>query len=795
MQISVSFAALTFVSLATTVVKAEHAQPYAIPDRYIVVLKRGHSKEDVARGHGLRPHFSYSRVLHGFATTVPPGRLHALKNDPRIELVEEDLELFVSGQTMPTGVKRIGTALSPMANINGLDERVNVDIAILDTGIAPHPDLNLFNSVSFVAGQTTDGNGHGTHVAGIAAALDNGWGVVGVAPGARLWAVKILDDTGAGATSTLIQGIDYVTQNAAQIEVANMSLAGIGYSAALRQAIINSVAKGVVFVVSAGNDSRDIYGPDGVLYSGDDSIPAAYPEVAAVSALSDLDGIASGDDALADFSNFSRNLAVGNPVFSSGAAIDLAAPGVNIYSTYLGGGYTTMSGSSMAAPHVAGAAALYVAANGRATSAAGVAAVRQALINMAQSQTAWGSLNSADPDANREGLVNVAAIAPPLNNPPSVSISSPASGAAFTAPANVTIYANASDTDGTVTKVEFFAGSTLIGTDTLAPYSINWSNVPAGTYSLTARATDNAGATKTSTSVSITVSNPANIAPTVGITSPVTGAGFTAPANVTIYANASDSDGTITKVDFFAGSTLIGTDTTAPYSIVWIGVPAGTYSLTARATDNAGAAKTSTAVSITVSSPINNPPTVAITSPANGASFNSGSAVLFTGAANDAEDGDRTASLVWTSSLDGQIGTGGSFSKVLRIGTHTITARATDSVGNSTTRSITVTIVSALRVSVTTKSAIYFNRSTAYITATVTDGLNPVSGAAAHLQIRTPKGRLVQKDAVTDSYGIARFQYMIDAKWEGYGTCTATVSCSKPGSISGSGSVSYTVTR
>src|SRR5207245_10987052 len=108
---------------------------------------------------------------------------------------------------------------------------------------------------------------------------------------------------------------------------------GDGYGAALRMAISNGVAKGIVFVVSAGNDSRDIYGPDGVQNTADDSIPAAYPEVMTVSALYDLDGVPSGDDVLASFSNYSRSVVAGNPVTSPGAAIDLAAPGVNIIST------------------------------------------------------------------------------------------------------------------------------------------------------------------------------------------------------------------------------------------------------------------------------------------------------------------------------------------------------------------------------------------------------------------------------------------------------------------------------
>src|SRR5438128_4796521 len=238
-----------------------------------------------------------------------------------------------------------------------------------------------------------------------------------------------MDNTGAGTTATVIQGIDFVTQNAGQIEVANLSFCGIGYSAALRTAISNSVAKGIVFVVSAGNDSRDIYGPDGVQNTADDSIPAAYPEVMTVSALYDLDGVPSGDDVLASFSNYSRNVVSGNPVNSPGAAIDLAAPGVSIASTYLNGGYATMSGTSMASPHVAGAAALYIAAHSRAANAAGVYAIRQALINSAQPQSAWGSANTQDPDGNREGLVYVANIALPYNSPPAVVITAPGTGA------------------------------------------------------------------------------------------------------------------------------------------------------------------------------------------------------------------------------------------------------------------------------------------------------------------------------------------------------------------------------
>jgi endo-1,3(4)-beta-glucanase len=185
------------------------------------------------------------------------------------------------------------------------------------------------------------------------------------------------------------------------------------------------------------------------------------------------------------------------------------------------------------------------------------------------------------------------------NVPPSASITSPANGATFTAPASITINANATDSDGTISKVEFYNGATLLGTDTSSPYSFSWTGVAAGTYSLTAKATDNSLAVTTSSAVSITV-NAANSAPAVSITSPANGAAFTAPASITINANATDSDGTINKVDFYNGATLLGTDTSSPYSFSWTGVGAGTYSITAKATDNSLAVTTSAAVSVTV---------------------------------------------------------------------------------------------------------------------------------------------------------------------------------------------------
>lgn len=295
------------------------------------------------------------------------------------------------------------------------------------------------------------------------------------------------------------------------------------------------------------------------------------------------------------------------------------------------------------------------------------------------------------------------------NVPPTVSITAPTAGTTFTAPANITISANASDSDGTVAKVEFFNGSTLIGTSTVAPYSVTWNSVAAGNYTLTAKATDNSGAATTSAGVSITVKAP-NVPPNVSISSPANNATFTAPANITLTATASDTDGTISKVEFYNGTTLIGTSTTSPYTVAWNSVAAGTYSITAKATDNSGAVTTSTAISITVKAP-NVAPTVSISSPASGATFTSPANITVTATASDS---DGTISKVEFYNGANLIGTSTTAPysiawNSVASGSYTLTAKATDNSGASTTSSgVNITVKApnaAPTVSITAPSA------------------------------------------------------------------------------------------
>ncbi|MEY3450310.1 MAG: hypothetical protein RL711_135, partial [Bacteroidota bacterium] len=184
------------------------------------------------------------------------------------------------------------------------------------------------------------------------------------------------------------------------------------------------------------------------------------------------------------------------------------------------------------------------------------------------------------------GYCNVAEIefCGTANISPTVTLTSPNHNQVFaSAPNTVNLAATAVDTDGTISKVEFYQGATLVGSDATSPYTFTWSNVADGTYSITAKAYDNLTATTTSTAVSIWVGNQN---PTVSITSPLTGAMYSQPASITINATATDPDGTISKVEFYNGLTLLGTDNTSPYAYIWAGVTSGTYALTAKAYDD-----------------------------------------------------------------------------------------------------------------------------------------------------------------------------------------------------------------
>ncbi len=317
-------------------------QTLAVPGEYIVVFNEDVSDvagaaAQLARLNSASVRFLYKKVLKGFSAAMPAEVAARLASDPRVKYIEPDYRVSISRQgsrgnrpgggssepqVTPWGVTRVG------GPIDGTGKTAWV----IDTGIdLDHPDLNVdvARSANFVTrGKDTpdDGNGHGTHVAGTIGAIDNTIDVVGVAANATLVAVRVLDRNGSGQYSWVIAGVDYVAQNASPGDVANMSLGGPP-STALDDAVRAAADAGVIFAIAAGNDGADAnnYSPARVEYNN----------VYTISAIGQ-------DDCLASFSNW------GNP------PIEFAAPGVSILSTKAGGGTTTLSGTSMATPHVAG---------------------------------------------------------------------------------------------------------------------------------------------------------------------------------------------------------------------------------------------------------------------------------------------------------------------------------------------------------------------------------------------------------------------------------------------------------
>jgi parallel beta-helix repeat protein len=319
------------------------------------------------------------------------------------------------------------------------------------------------------------------------------------------------------------------------------------------------------------------------------------------------------------------------------------------------------------------------------------------------------------------------------NVAPSVSLTSPVNSATFAASASVTIGASAIDTDGTISKVDFYNGSTLLGTDNTSPYTFTWNNVSAGNYSITAKATDNSSLVSASAAVAISVYT-ANVAPSVRISSPATNATFAAPASVIITAEAADTDGTISKVDFYNGDTLLGTATTSPYIFIWNNLRAGTYSIIAKATDNSSLITTSDAVVISVYT-VNIAPSISITSTVNNATFAAPASVTINASAADR---DGTISKVDFYNGDTLLGTVTASPYTFTwnnapAGTYSITAKATDdSLAVTASDTVAVSVYSqniAPSVSITSPVATkkYIGTTTIAISADATDADGTIS--------------------------------------------------------------------
>jgi len=276
---------------------------------------------------------TFGHSIKGFTANLNENQLEALKNDPRVKSIEQNQILSISPyKGKPGGGGGGGTdpQVTPYGTtrVNGGTSTSSNTAWIIDSGIdLDHPDLNVdvSRSVSFVRGDANDQNGHGTHVAGTIAAKNNDIGSLGVSPGSTVVAVRVLDRRGSGSVSGVIAGVDYVGANGVAGDVANMSLGG-GVSTALDNAVI-AASNPVKFVLAAGNESDNANNHSPARANGS--------HVYTISAMNSSNNWAS-------FSNY------GNP------PIDYCAPGVAVFSTWKDGGYNTISGTSMAAPHAAG---------------------------------------------------------------------------------------------------------------------------------------------------------------------------------------------------------------------------------------------------------------------------------------------------------------------------------------------------------------------------------------------------------------------------------------------------------
>ncbi len=344
------------------------------------------------RRRGFRSRLRFRRAVEGFSARLTDAQVRALRADPDVDAVVRDLPVRAlaaqpraSDEPLPpSGVRRLGLSSPSSVAAGWVREASDVSVAVLDSGVdLDHPDLNVANGVDCVAPNTTaeDENGHGTHVAGTIGAENDGYtrngvGVSGVAPGTRIQAVRVLNASGSGTTSTLVCGIDWVLANASarNIRVINMSIGGAGQAPgqcgsqgdhAFHAAVCRARDAGILSVVAAGNEDVDIQAvpvdeddPDGETGPG---VPAVYPEVLTVTAINDHDGEPGAlgttagcgvDDRRAPYSNFATS--------DADEAHMIAAPGTCITSTWLNGTHSTVNGTSMSTPHAAGVAALCI---------------------------------------------------------------------------------------------------------------------------------------------------------------------------------------------------------------------------------------------------------------------------------------------------------------------------------------------------------------------------------------------------------------------------------------------------
>jgi subtilisin family serine protease len=599
------------VALAVVALAASAVTVSAAPDRlsqtdaeestqsYIVVLdwsaagtssQTGSDEvepEEHAADAGVETKHVYEHALQGYSADLTDERVAELEADDEVAYVAEDVILHTQqSQPVPSGVRRIFGPENPNLGIGGADDvRVDADIAVIDSGVADHPDLDVVarvNCTGWFGGCSsggTDDNGHGTHVAGTAAAINNVDGVVGVAPGARIHSAKVCGSTGGCSQSAIVAGIDWVTANADTIEVANMSLGGPGTSQPIADAVSASIASGVVYVVAAGND-----GADARNYQ-----PANHPDVVTVSALADSDGLPGGaggspscraesqDDQLADFSNW-------------GPAVDIAAPGVCIESTWLGSGHNVISGTSMAAPHVTGAAAILTSSGNGPTDRAGVLEVRDALQASGNQDWTWQSRGAGDVQEPLLDIHDGTVFPPDGSSPPEGPVAAIDSSCDN---ATLTCDLDGSGSEGEIVEWSWDFGDGQSGNGQVVSHTY----AEAGTYEAALTVTDADGLSDQHTATVQVGDAPGNQPPVAEFTASCTRYYFIWPGCQFDASGSLDADGEIVEWswDFGDGTSSTEANPLKMYGFFGFGA-AASYTVALTVTDDEGASATASQV-------------------------------------------------------------------------------------------------------------------------------------------------------------------------------------------------------
>jgi len=515
-----------------------------------------------ANGGALR--FTYTAALKGFAAELPPQAVEALMRNPRVRLVEPDVQvqLFAGGtQTSPPswGLDRIDQRSTARdGSYTYGNDGSGVHAYIFDTGIrSTHTQFTgrLGTGYTVIAdgNGTEDCQGHGTHVAGTV-----GGTLHGVAKGVTLHAIRVFGCTGGASTSGIISALDWVVKNGQRPAVANMSLGG-GFSSTFNTAIQNAVAAGITVVVAAGNSTADACNVS----------PASAPAAITV-------GSSASSDAMSSFSNH-------------GPCVDLFAPGSSIVSTSYAGNTatTTMSGTSMASPHVAGAAALFLAANPSAT---------PAQVDAALKTNATGNTISSLPVNTPNlllftGFIGSAGTTPTPTEPPPANVAPTAGFAVACSELSCSFTDQSSDSDGTIASRQWSFGDGSVSTAT----NPSRTYLAGGTYTVTLTVTDNAGATATATrSVTVTAPVLTNTAPTASFTAQCQGN----RSSCTFSGGASTDDKGVVRYEWnFGDGTSTRSTTTASTSYKYSRV--GTFTVTLTVFDAEGLSS-STTRSVTV---------------------------------------------------------------------------------------------------------------------------------------------------------------------------------------------------